>query len=55
MSKADELAQSYCAECGKKDCSVPCSKVLVPLFMEQRKSPHELQEMMKNARRRAGI
>lgn len=55
MSKADELAITHCAKCKNKNCSIPCSDVLVLLFLDCHKSPHEAQEMMKDARQRAGI
>lgn len=55
MSKADELALSHCSKCNKKECMMPCSDVLILLFLDCQKSPHEAQEMMENARRKAGI
>ena len=56
MSKADELALTRCAKCIKRQtCAVPCSDVLVLLFLDSQKSPHEIQEIIKNARKRAGI
>lgn len=56
MTKADELALIHCAKCqNKKSCLIPCSDVLVLLFLNCQASPHDAQEMMKNARQRAGL
>ena len=53
--KADELALSHCSKCNKRECLLPCPDVLISLFLDCQTSPHEAQEMMKNARQRAGI
>lgn len=55
MNKADELALTHCAKCQSKNCSIPCSDVLVLLFLDCQASPHDAQEMMINARQRAGL
>ncbi len=56
MTKAEELAFNCCKNCFKKyGCKLPCNDVLMSLFVDSKKSPHEAQEAMRNARRRIGI
>lgn len=53
MTKSEELANTFCRSCqNSKQCRTPCNDVLIPLFVETSKSIPEMEEMMKNARRK---
>lgn len=53
MTKAEELAITFCKGCRESViCTTPCTKVLLSLFACTSKSIPEMEEMMKNARRK---
>lgn len=51
MSKAQELAEKNCQNCPtNKNCAFVCMPVMLQLWASCNKSPHEMNEMMRNAR-----
>lgn len=51
MSKADELAKNSCSLCpNNKNCTFICMPVMLELWADSNKSPHDLNEMIRTAR-----
>lgn len=51
MSKAEELAVRFCKGCvSNNNCSFVCDHVLTEMWLDCRKSPHEINEIIKSAR-----
>ena len=51
MSKAEELAVRFCKGCvSNNNCGFVCDHVLTEMWLDCRKSPHEINEIIKSAR-----
>ena len=53
---ADDIAVNRCAYCEKQNnCTFVCNDVLMAVYTECGKSPHTINEMMKEAREKTRL